>query len=100
MVKFIPQFSCWKVSPHTALVVASCAKTFETRVYLVDCDGAVTHHPDDVQFPDLRMLTPCRWSALSARQRSSVRSMFQMVLEGLYGEEHGRSSSCWAEWNH
>ena len=87
MLKFIPQFSCWKLGVETTLVVASCAKTHEVRLYA--CVGAciVESLPLDIPMPDLRMLVPVRWISLSAVQRASIRDAWQEFLVSKYGEE-------------
>lgn len=87
MLKFIPQFSCWKIGPDDTIVIASCAKTHEVRLFHVNTAAMVECLPGDCVFPDLRSLVPCRWHALTACQRASVRDHFHSILRSLYGEE-------------
>jgi hypothetical protein len=87
MLKFIPQFSCWKIGPQHVLVIASCAKTHEVRVYSVSDAGFVQPLDTRALFPDLRLFVPCRWHALSAIQKANIRLAFGAFLCEMYGEE-------------
>lgn len=87
MLKFIPGFSCWKLAPDKALVVASCAKTHEVELYVISQSLRIEHLPADCPMPDLRRLVPCRWHALSACQRATVRDTFHRALVEKYGDE-------------
>jgi len=88
MLKFIPQFSCWKMSQFQCFVIASCAKTQEIQCYFVEPGGQIHILPDDVRMPDIRMFAPCRWHALSAVQRAKVRDTFGSFLVEKYGDEN------------
>lgn len=87
MLKFIPQFSCWKIGPDHVLVIASCAKTHEVRLYVVSRSSYIESLTPDSPMPDVRALVPCRWHALTSVQRASVRDTFHQALCEIYGEE-------------
>lgn len=87
MIKFIPQFSCWKVNNFQLFVIASCAKTHEIQPYFLNTGNAIYALPRDARMPDVRLFTPCRWHALSAVQRATVRDVFNRYLIETYGEE-------------
>lgn len=87
MLKFIPGFSCWKLNNYQVLVIASCAKTHEVRVYIANESGPVHDFPDSARLPDVRRQTPCRWHALPAVMRANIRDRFHQTLTSIYGDE-------------
>jgi len=87
MLKFIPQFSPWKLGPNTYLVVASCAKTHEVVIYTHDPTLGCHRMSQQSQMPDLRLFVPCKWAALPAVVRADFRDIFHQHLAYVYGDE-------------
>lgn len=98
MIKFIPQFSCWKRGPNEYLVLASCAKTHDVLVYIARTDGTYHLLDLDTPVPDVRACVPCKWHALGAKARCAIRGSFLGMLEEKHGNETNSFKKI-AEWH-
>lgn len=87
MLKFILQFSCWKLNSTQTLVICSCAKTKEVAACVLTEHGNIFQIESDRSLPDVRKQVPCRWNALTAVQRANVRGWWLGFLEDRYGKE-------------
>lgn len=87
MVKFITQYSCWRLGRERWFIIASCVRTHEVRLVYVDPGPVVNILTADKPLPDIRLEVPVKWQALPYLIRCLVRREFQLVLEARYGAE-------------
>lgn len=85
--KFVVQYSVWKQSCGVLFVIASCTRTHAVRFYTVLQDLAIFDVLPPNVVPDLRDLTPCKYSALSPSLRARITARFQQDLEQMFGVE-------------
>lgn len=87
MLKFMPQYTAWKLNHFQYLFICACAKTGDIACYIATEAGVIHDFPAHSRLPDLRRLVPIRWLGLPPVLRCNIRHRFGEFLCENHGEE-------------